>query len=154
MRHARCWSSARRPARPTDVSAWLQLSRCHGSGAGRFLARALVDPLCGGSRLVSVGPVTANRRVDFVLSRSGGASREVVRAAVDERGRITAVEVWLVSEPAEGRAYRDAPRLLGLLQGTAVMAISQRAEAVVLTNTAGDRVAVAAGDFGTGTGAI
>ena len=132
------------------TAGWLQLAHSSGAGCEQFLARSLSDALSGGARLVSASGAAAGSAggsAEFVLSRNGGANREVVRASLDRAGRPTSVIVYLVGEPAPARGYRSAAGLAAALTAADVVTISVRDNAVVLSLSSGREVALSPDDF-------
>lgn len=98
------------------VSALL-VAHASGPGAGRFLARAILDPLRGGSRLVEVAsqPDAAGAIVELRFSRAEQDASEVVRCALDREGVPLDVQLWLVPEAAPPSALHAATRLAALV---------------------------------------
>lgn len=106
----------------------LRVATARGPGAGRFLALSLTEALASGTDLAEVAdsprpPPGARRGIDFVFLHA--ESEEVVRAGLDDGGRVVSAE--LLRRPRRGptRGRTIGPELLATLRGADLIASLQ-----------------------------
>lgn len=100
-----------------DPTRSVLIARSDGPGTERFIGRALLDPLRGGSSLVGLRhqQVGSRAAADFLFAREGDSSTEMIRCHLDRGGRPTACEIWRVLRAPPPGAL-DTSELLELLE--------------------------------------
>jgi hypothetical protein len=97
----------------------LRVATARGPGAGRFLALSLTEALASGIELVEVvdsprPPPGARRGIDFVFGHP--ETEEVVRAGLDDGGRVVSAELLRRPRRASSRGHAIGPELLSMLR--------------------------------------
>jgi hypothetical protein len=103
----------------------LRVATARGPGAGRFLALSLVEALASGTALVEVvdsarPPPGARRGIDFVVAHPD--TEEVVRAGLDDGGRVVSAELLRRPRREGSRGRSIGPELVAVLRGADLIA--------------------------------
>jgi hypothetical protein len=102
-----------------DDSKAFRVARAGGAGTGRFVARALLDPLTAGSPLVGwrLHGMRNETLADFIFSRELGASLEIIRCHLGPNGKVRECEVLRHPGKSESVAWSlECSELTRLLQ--------------------------------------